>query len=63
MVKIEGEHMRPVTWVIIEEVRSGEWGIGGQPMTTKAVVALANGKGYLHRQCRVAFRDLFAFRP
>ena len=20
--------MRPVTWVVIEEVRSGEWGIG-----------------------------------
>jgi 4-oxalocrotonate tautomerase len=45
MVKIEGENMRPVTWVIIEEVRSGEWGIGGQPMTTEAVVALAHRKG------------------
>jgi 4-oxalocrotonate tautomerase len=45
MVKIEGENMRPVTWVIIEEVRSGEWGIGGQPMTTDAVLALAHGKG------------------
>ena len=41
IVKIEGENMRPVTWVIIEEVRSGEWGIGGQPMTTETVVALA----------------------
>ena len=45
MVKIEGENMKPVTWVIIEEVRSGEWGIGGRPMTTDAVVALAYGKG------------------
>ena len=45
MVKIEGENMRPVTWVIIEEVRSGEWGISGQPMTTEAVLALAHGKG------------------
>jgi 4-oxalocrotonate tautomerase len=45
MVKIEGENMRPVTWVIIEEVRSGEWGIGGQPMTTDAVLALAHAKG------------------
>jgi len=44
MVKIEGENMRPVTWVIIEDVRSGEWGIGGQPMTTGAVQALASGK-------------------
>ncbi|HZQ24768.1 MAG TPA: tautomerase family protein [Terriglobales bacterium] len=44
MVSIEGEHMRPVTWVVIEEVRSGEWGIGGQAMTTDAIRALAAGK-------------------
>lgn len=45
MVKIEGEKMRPVTWVIIEEVRSGAWGIGGEAMTTDAVHALARSKG------------------
>jgi 4-oxalocrotonate tautomerase len=44
MVSIEGEKMRPVTWVIIEDVRSGEWGIGGQAMTTDAVKAIAAGK-------------------
>ena len=44
MVAIEGENMRPVTWVVIEEVRSGEWGIGGQAMTTDAVRALAAGR-------------------
>jgi 4-oxalocrotonate tautomerase len=44
MVSIEGEHMRPVTWVIIEDVRSGEWGIGGQAMTTEQVKAIAAGK-------------------
>jgi 4-oxalocrotonate tautomerase len=44
MVAIEGEKMRGVTWVIIEDVRSGEWGIGGQAMTTEAVRALAAGK-------------------
>lgn len=44
MVSIEGENMRPVTWVVIEEARSGEWGIGGQSMTTDAVRALASGK-------------------
>jgi 4-oxalocrotonate tautomerase len=43
MVLIEGENMRPVTWVVIEEARSGEWGIGGQAMTTDAVRALAAG--------------------
>jgi 4-oxalocrotonate tautomerase len=37
MVEIEGESMRPVTWVTIEEVRSGEWSIGGKPLTTQDV--------------------------
>jgi 4-oxalocrotonate tautomerase len=45
MVSIEGENMRPVTWVVIEDVRSGEWGIGGNALTTEAVQALAAGKG------------------
>jgi 4-oxalocrotonate tautomerase len=45
MVAIEGENMRSVTWVVIEEVRSGEWGIGGNALTTEAVMALAAGKG------------------
>ena len=43
MVDIEGENMRPVTFVIVEEVRSGEWGIGGEPMTTDKVRAIAAG--------------------
>lgn len=43
MVAIEGENMRPVTWVVIEEVASGEWGIGGNPLTTADVKALAAG--------------------
>ena len=37
MVEIEGESMRPVTWVTIEEVRSGEWSIGGKALTTQDV--------------------------
>ncbi len=44
MVSIEGENMRGVTWVKVDEVESGEWGIGGQPLTTEAVLALAAGK-------------------
>ncbi|MBN2624126.1 MAG: 4-oxalocrotonate tautomerase family protein [Acidimicrobiales bacterium] len=43
MVAIEGENMRPVTWVVIEEVTSGEWGIGGNALTTADVKALAAG--------------------
>ena len=45
MVSIEGENMRPVTWVVVEEVASGEWGIGGNALTTADVKALAAGAG------------------
>ena len=41
MVAIEGENMRQVTWVVVEEVRSGDWGIAGKPLTTQDVRALA----------------------
>ena len=43
MVSIEGENMRDVTWVLVEEVKSGNWGIGGQPLSTENVKALAAG--------------------
>ena len=43
MVSIEGENMRGVTWVVVEEVRSGDWGIGGNPLSTEDVKALAAG--------------------
>ena len=43
MVEIEGESMRGVTWVVLEEVKSGDWGIGGQGLTTSDVHALAAG--------------------
>jgi 4-oxalocrotonate tautomerase len=29
---------------VIDEVKSGDWGIGGKPLTTNAVKALAAGK-------------------
>lgn len=44
MVSIEGEPMRPVTWVVIEEVKGGDWGMGGNPLTAAHVKALAAGK-------------------
>ena len=43
MVEIEGENLRPVTWVIVEEVLTGDWGIAGNPLTTEDVKALAAG--------------------
>jgi 4-oxalocrotonate tautomerase len=44
MVAIEGESMRGVTWCVVEEVESGDWGIGGKGLTTADVQALASGK-------------------
>jgi 4-oxalocrotonate tautomerase len=43
MVEIEGENMRRATWCVIEEVTSGEWGVGGQTLTADDVRALARG--------------------
>jgi 4-oxalocrotonate tautomerase len=41
MVEVEGEAMRPVTWVRIQEVKSGDWAIGGNCLTAEAVQAMA----------------------
>jgi len=45
MVDIEGEALRPVTWVLVEELNSGDWGVGGKGLTTQDVKDLqASGK-------------------
>jgi len=44
MVSIEGEKMRPLTLVVLEEVRSGDWAVGGKSFTTADVHAIAAGK-------------------
>ncbi len=44
MVGIEGEAMRGVTFVTIDEVGSGDWGIGGQSITTDYVKELQAGR-------------------
>ncbi len=43
MVSVEGETMREVTWVVVEEVKSGSWAIGGKALTTADVKAMAGG--------------------
>lgn len=43
MVEIEGENMRGVTWVRVKEVRSGQWGIGGKPISADDIKAMAKG--------------------
>ena len=40
MVAIEGECMRQGTWCVLEEVASGEWGVGGELLTADDIKAL-----------------------
>jgi 4-oxalocrotonate tautomerase len=41
MVSVEGEKMRSVTWVVIREIESGDWAIGGKILHTDEVKALS----------------------
>jgi 4-oxalocrotonate tautomerase len=41
MVAVEGEAMRPITWVRIKEVEEGDWGIGGNTPSAADVKAMA----------------------
>jgi 4-oxalocrotonate tautomerase len=36
--------MRGVTWVVLEEVKSGDWAVGGKSLSTEDVKALVSGK-------------------
>jgi 4-oxalocrotonate tautomerase len=40
MISIEGETLREKTVVILEEVKSGDWGIGGKTLKAEAVKRL-----------------------
>ena len=44
MVEVEGEGMRPVTWVRIAEFESGDWAIGGRRLAASDVQELAREK-------------------
>jgi len=41
MVSIEGENLRPYTLVVLEEIKSEDWGVGGNSLGTSDVKALA----------------------
>lgn len=41
MVSVEGEALRGVTWVRIQEYEQGDWAIGGNMLTAKDVHDLA----------------------
>ena len=40
VLSIYGENFRPHTWVLIEDVRSGQWGAGGNSVTTEDIKGL-----------------------
>lgn len=44
MIEVEGEQMRGVTWVRIQEFEGGDWAIGGRGLHAADVRALAKGK-------------------
>jgi len=44
MVAVEGEAMRPVTWVRIQEFAQGDWAIGGKGLSARDVQAMAGAK-------------------
>jgi 4-oxalocrotonate tautomerase len=44
MITVEGEDMRGVTWVRIQEFEGGDWAIGGRALKAADVHALAKGK-------------------
>jgi len=45
MVAVEGEAMRGLTWVVINEVNEGEWAIGGKPLQSSDVLRVQAGGG------------------
>lgn len=44
MVAVEGEAMRQVTWVRINEIEQGDWAIGGHLLCASDVHAMAGKK-------------------
>ncbi len=41
MIDVEGEAMRPVTWVRIKEFEGGDWAIGGKRLSAQDVHAMS----------------------
>jgi 4-oxalocrotonate tautomerase len=42
MIAVEGEALRGVTWVRVQEFEQGDWAIGGKALTAGDVRALAS---------------------
>ena len=44
MISVEGEELRPVTWVKLNEIEQGDWAVGGQRLNAAAVHAMQAGR-------------------
>jgi 4-oxalocrotonate tautomerase len=44
VVAVYGENMRPHTWVLVDEIRSGQFGAGGHGFTTEEIRAVMAGE-------------------
>ena len=39
-LSVYAESMRPYCWVLLEDITSGQWGVGGQGLTTQDIKGL-----------------------
>ena len=44
IVSVEGENLRDKTFVVIEEIKSGDWGIGGKTISAENVKDIQTAK-------------------
>lgn len=44
VLSVEGDGLRDVTWVTIEDVEPGAWGVGGKPVTADTLRGLSGRK-------------------
>ena len=44
VLAVYGENMRPYTWVLLDEIKSGQFGAGGHGVTTEEIHALMAGE-------------------
>lgn len=44
LISVEGESLRPVTWVRIQEFEQGDWAIGGRLLKAADVHAMKAGQ-------------------
>ncbi|MBL1275925.1 MAG: 4-oxalocrotonate tautomerase family protein [Ectothiorhodospiraceae bacterium] len=43
VTEVTSEKLRDVTWVVIEEINNGQWGVGGVPLSLDDVKKIMTG--------------------